>query len=307
MSHVAPNRLDSPDPLDAIAAALFQPGPCGGVRAGTALFENVIEGLTSFISRKREPEMEVLRYPPVMSRRQVEKSGYLRSFPNLLGCVSCLDGKEIDLRALAERRDANDDWATGLSATDLVLTPAACYPLYPMAAARGHLPAQGLLFDVASYCFRHEATHEIDRLQSFRMREFVFMGTSSQAIDFRGRWIDRTAELASQLVLPHRIAPASDPFFGRVGKLVAMLQVEQALKFEWLIPVLSEEEPTACMSFNCHRDHFGTTWNLQTEDGEPAHTACVAFGIDRLGLALFATHGLDLQTWPAAVRKALSI
>jgi seryl-tRNA synthetase len=61
------------------------------------------------------------------------------------------------------------------------------------------------------------------------------------------------------------------------------------------------------MSFNYHRDHFGTTWNLKTESGELAHTGCVAFGIDRLALALFATHGIELALWPLSVRKALSL
>jgi seryl-tRNA synthetase len=61
------------------------------------------------------------------------------------------------------------------------------------------------------------------------------------------------------------------------------------------------------MSFNYHRDHFGTTWNLKTEAGELAHTGCVAFGIDRLALALFATHGIELPLWPLSVRKALSL
>jgi seryl-tRNA synthetase len=300
-------RLDSKDSLDAISEALFQPSGSDGVHAGTALFESAVEGLSLFINRSREPEMEVLRFPPVMSRHQVEKSGYLKSFPNLLGSVSCLTGKESDIRALIDRRDPDHGWIAGLSATDLVLTPAACYPLYPIAAGRGRLPTNGRLFDVSSYCFRREATHEIDRLQAFRMREFVFMGTPKQALDFRTRWIGRAEVLAAQLALPYRVAPASDPFFGRVGKLAAMIQVEQALKFEWLIPVFSEERPTACMSFNCHRDHFGTTWNLRTENGDAAHTACVAFGIDRLALALFANHGLDLRRWPAVVREALSI
>jgi len=45
----------------------------------------------------------------------------------------------------------------------------------------------------------------------------------------------------------------------------------------------------------------------RTTAGEMAHTGCVAFGIDRLALALFATHGLDLPRWPAAVRKALML
>ena len=88
---------------------------------------------------------------------------------------------------------------------------------------------------------------------------------------------------------------------------MAVSQVEQALKFELLVPVHSTEQPTACMSFNYHRDHFGTTWNIHTMDGEAAHTGCVAFGIDRLALALFVTHGLDLARWPAGVRKALTI
>ena len=49
---------------------------------------------------------------------------------------------------------------------------------------------------------------------------------------------------------------------------------------------------------------FGT---LRTENGDKAHTGCVAFGLDRLALALFKTHGLDLGKWPAVVRENLSI
>ena len=86
-----------------------------------------------------------------------------------------------------------------------------------------------------------------------------------------------------------------------------MSQIEQALKFELLIPVDSQEQPTACMSFNYHQDYFGTTWGLQTDTQEVAHTACVAFGLERLGLALFATHGLDLHEWPASARQILSV
>ena len=61
------------------------------------------------------------------------------------------------------------------------------------------------------------------------------------------------------------------------------------------------------MSFNYHRDHFGTTWGLRSDAGEVAHTGCVAFGMDRLALAIFAAHGADLERWPASVRAALSV
>jgi len=49
-----------------------------------------------------------------------------------------------------------EDWMDRQAPTDVVLTPAACYPLYPMIARRGTLAPQGALFDLKSYCFRHE-------------------------------------------------------------------------------------------------------------------------------------------------------
>ena len=87
------------------------------------------------------------------------------------------------------------------------------------------------------------------------------------------------------LGLTFRVDYASDPFFGRVGQMKAVSQKQQSLKFELLIPLRSEEQPTACMSFNYHREHFGTTWGIQDANGEPAHTGCVAFGMDRLAVA----------------------
>jgi len=291
------------DDLDSLTQALLLPSPVGGVYARTGLFEQVIEGLSFFISRHREPETQVLRFPPVMSRAELEKSGYLHSFPHLLGGVSCLKGDEAAIRAAVKQ----PDWADELSATELVLSPAACYPVYPMAAAAGPIPAKGLIFDVASDCFRHESTHEVGRFQTFRMREFVCMGTPEQVIEFRTRWMFLAQHMAKLLELKHEIVPASDPFFGRAGRLAAMSQLEQSLKFELLIPIRSGEEPTACMSFNCHRDHFSTVWHLVTANGDKAHTGCVAFGLDRLALAIFRTHGLDLTKWPALVRENLSI
>jgi hypothetical protein len=61
------------------------------------------------------------------------------------------------------------------------------------------------------------------------------------------------------------------------------------------------------MSFNYHREHFGQVWGILDDKGALAHTSCVAFGIDRLTVALFANHGLDLQEWPAVTRAALAL
>jgi seryl-tRNA synthetase len=294
------------DRLERLAAALFRPMSVDGVYARTPLYEEMVERLSALISRLREPDTEILRFPPVMSRRDLEKSGYLKSFPNLLGCVCALHGTEVEIRQAAERRETGGDWTGSLGPADLVLAPAACYPVYPLAASRGSVPREGLRFDVACDCFRLEPSRHLDRLQSFRMREYVFIGAPEQVVDFRQRWIARAHELAGALGLTRSIAPASDPFFGRVGRVIAVSQLQQSLKLELLVPVRSAEEPTACMSFNYHREHFGAIWGLKNDAGNVAHTGCIAFGMDRLALALFSTHGLDVEKWPAPVRAALT-
>ena len=131
------------------------------------------------------------------------------------------------------------------------------------------------------------------------MREYVCVGTPEQIADFRSRWMGRAQALAKELGLAYRIDQAS--------KLMAVSQIEQALKFELLVPVRSVEQPTACMSFNYHRDHFGTAWNLRNNSGTIMHTGCVAFGMDRLALAMFATHGLETARWPDVPRKTLGL
>ncbi len=297
----------SDDPLAGLASTLFRDMGVDGVYARTALYESVIEQLNGYISSQRDPKAEVLRFPPVMSRKQLEKSGYLDSFPNLLGCVCALHGSESQIRTAADRYANGGDWTTSLGASDLVLSPAACYPVYPLVAARGAVPAGGLRFDIAADCFRREPSRSLDRLQSFRMREFVRIGSPEEIREFREGWMARAQQMADELALPYTLDVASDPFFGRVGQMMAVSQVQQSLKFELLIPYYEGARPTACMSFNYHRDHFGHVWGLHDERNELSHTSCVAFGMDRLAVALFAHHGLDLARWPASVRRALAL
>ena len=303
----AANLHQPPTSVEEILAHLFRPMGVDGVFGRTGAYEDVVDALGLFITRLRPKSAEVFRFPPVVSRALIEKSGYLKSFPNLLGCVCALQGDEASVEAAINPLDAGGSWTDRVEPIDLVLAPAACYPLYPIAAARGSAPREGLVFDVAGDCFRREPSREVDRLQSFRMREFVAIGAPELVLHFRKHWIGRAPEIAGALGLSHRVEAASDPFFGRAGTMVGRYQVAQALKFEMLVPIRSAESPTACMSFNYHRDHFGLTWGLRNANLEPAHTACVAFGVDRLAVALFATHGIDATKWPATVRASLAL
>ena len=87
--------------------------------------------------------------------------------------------------------------------------------------------------------------------------------------------------------------------------MLAAGQIEQKLKFEVLIPVISAENPPACCSFYYHQDKFGSAFDIKLPNGETAHTACLGFGLERVVMALFKTHGFDPRQWPAAVRAHL--
>ncbi len=248
---------------------------------------------------------EVVRFPPVLNRRHFAQSGYLASFPHLAGTVHSFEGKERAHGELTRAVAQGQDWSASFSPTDVVLTPAACYPVYPLLS--GRLPASGRLFDVMSYCFRHEPSERAERMQMFRMREFVRAGDPETVIAWRETWRSRAAEIVETLQLESRADAAADPFFGRAGVLLAESQRDQGLKTEILASVSGEDCSTAIISLNYHQDHFGERFAITTEDGAIAHTSCVGFGLERMTLAVFRRHGLDRAVWSDAVREALDL
>jgi seryl-tRNA synthetase len=277
-----------------------------GLYGRNGAFEDVVSRFDALITRFGGPDgAEVIRFPPGMNRALFEKSGYLASFPQLAGTIHSFAGTDKEHGDLLGRLEAQGDWTQFQKATDVVLAPAACYPLYPVVARRGPLGANGGLFDLNSYCFRHEPSKDPARMQMFRMREYVRIGTSDEVTQFRATWLDRGRDLIALLQLPFDLDVANDPFFGRAGRMLAASQRDQKLKFELLVPIAEQDRPTACLSFNYHQDHFGQIWGIRTAAGDTAHTACVGFGMERVAMALFRHHGFEIEAWPEAVREVL--
>ena len=48
---------------------------------------------------------------------------------------------------------------------------------------------------------------------------------------------------------------------------------------------------------------LGRSFGIKLPSGADAHTACIGFGVERIALALFKTHGLSTARWPAGARK----
>jgi seryl-tRNA synthetase len=279
-----------------------------GLYARGRMFEHVRLKFDALVSRTAAPESpEPLCFPPVVPREQLETSGYLASFPHLAGTVFAFEGDEKEAAAQHELASRHEDWSGYQTMSEMVLTPAACYPLYPAIAARGPLPEGGLTLDTGdAYVFRREPSNDPARMQIFHMREIVRIADADTVVEWRIGWRGRAEELLRALGLELELDIANDPFFGRVGRLLAAQQREQELKWELLAPVAGDT-PTAIASSNYHQDHMGHTYGITTAYGGPAHTGCMAFGEERVALALFAAHGLSVDDWPGEVRARLEL
>lgn len=293
---------------DLVAHGHFLPSGEPGIYGRGAGFERVRTGFDALVSRVAAPDAaDTPRFPPLIPRRTLERAGYLKSFPNLCGCVHSFAGNEFAAMDLVDKASRAEDWSSHLTPTDVVLVPAACYPAYPATALRGPLPDGGVTLDLGgSYVYRNEPSGDPARLQMFHQREMVRIGNVDDVLEWRERWMKRAAAIFEEVGLDALVEVASDPFFGRGGRLLAKNQREMGLKFEVLVQIASPER-TAVTSFNYHQDHFGSVFGIQQHDGSVAHSACLGFGLERVTLALFRQHGINSRDWPHAVRVALSL
>ncbi|WEG09180.1 amino acid--[acyl-carrier-protein] ligase [Microbacterium horticulturae] len=287
-----------------IDAGLLVDAGVDGLYQRSGAFERVVRGIEAHASRAAAGEGGAQYYfPPLLPRADFEHTGYLRSFPNLLGAIEVFKGGDAEHAELLKAVDGGEDWTARLTPSDITLSSAACHALYPHVPLR--IPGSGLRYEVQGYCFRHEPSLDPARMQSFRMHEFVYIGEASAALEHRDRWLQRGLTALSDLGLDVTSEEANDPFFGRAGRMLAANQRATALKFEITCPVSSQDQRTAIASANYHEAHFGEEFGLTTETGGTAHSACFGFGLERIALALFSRHGVASESWPESVRAAL--
>ena len=288
--------------LDAgVLAELGEPG----LFALGAEFNRAFDALDALYVRTfADLDAESWRFPAVEPKSVFEKTDYVASFPQLTGSLSVFTGGAPEHAALLKARASGVGWEDHLHPSGLMMSPAACHPLYALLA--GTLPAGGRTFDVLGSCFRHEPSPDPMRMQTFRMHEVVHVGTAESAITHRDQTAPRLVEMLTSIGLEVDYVPANDPFFGRTGRIMASNQREAALKFEITTKVYGDEAPeTAIGSANYHNDHFGTAFGILDANGQVAHSACLGLGMERTLLALFAKHGLTTTAWPQAVRSVL--
>jgi acyl carrier protein len=253
----------------------------GGVDlTGSALalalhFDSVVAGWARELGAVEEV------FSDAIALETLERAGFIDAFPQKLVGI------------------AGDD--------DFARPPALCYHHYPHLAGRV-VDEAGSIVTVAGRCYRNEddRAHPLERLREFTMREIVAIGSESFVETMRRQLIDRVGRWIAELDLEGFIEVASDPFFTRATRGRQLMQQLQPLKYELRL-ASAEGRTVAAASFNHHQDHFGRAFSIRQQNGDVAHSGCVAFGWERWVIAFVAQHGLDEENWPLSVRASHAI
>ena len=172
------------------------------------------------------------------------------------------------------------------------MPPATCYHCYAKLAATSL--RESVVWTCIARCRRNEGEVESGRLQTFTMREIVFIGSAGWVRKQRQEWTDRILAFAQTLHLVVQLDAATDSFFaGGEARGRKLLQQIKGLKIELRAQMDAKETPLAISSFNLHEKFFSRRFDFQLADGMEAHSGCVAFGLERWALALALTLGPD--------------
>ena len=250
------------------------------------------------------------RFPALIPARYLERVNYFRAFPHSLTFVTHL---REDLEAIddfAQHAACDEHGLTTPSGSfakfQTLLSPAVCYHLY-FSLADKPLPGGQLAATAVGNCFRYESINlaSLERMWNFTMREVIFVGPKDFVLQNRETGRQRTAEFFEKIGLAYRVESANDPFFIGEFKKQAAFQSAFQLKFEIRAKLPFKDSTLAVGSYNYHQDFFGRSLNITLPDGSPAHTGCIAFGLERMAFAFLAQFGLDVVKWPDAVRKSV--
>jgi acyl carrier protein len=243
------------------------------------------------------------RYPSLIDRGVLERAG--RVVIPSRGAKRRRRGiATVPVEGLAPLSGESRFLADARNDTDL--SPAVCYHAYPEWTEKTVGP-EPTLITARGHCYREEDGNyaPLERLWEFTMREIIVIGTREQVEDVRQSLVRQVTTFVESLGLDASVETATDPFFVTGDEGRRLMQQAGALKYELQLTVDEQGRGIAAASFNHHYDFFGTRFGVRLENDTPAHSGCVAFGLERWVLALLAQHGVDPNAWPRAARAWL--
>lgn len=302
----------SDDPNIALQAQgeMFQ--ETSGVFTLGPLISRLIEFFESyFIDLADSFEAIPYRFPSLTSAEFLQRVKYFHTFPHSLSFVTHLREDLDIIEAFAKEASCEEHGLNtppeSFAKIQALLSPAVCYHLY-FSLADKTIPNGQLAVTGVGQCFRYEAINlvSLERMWNFSMREIIFVGSKNFVLTSREKAQQKMRQILEDIGLAYRVESANDPFF--IGEFKQQIAYQSAfqLKYEIRARLPFKNSTLAVGSYNYHQDFFGRHLNINLPDGSPAHTTCIAFGLERLAYAFLSQYGLDKQLWPKVVQKSLN-
>lgn len=238
-------------------------------------------------------------YPVLYPVDKYSKGRYFESFPHYIMFSTVLNNNLDTLNRFANHGISDQQIFDEMKKPTNLLRHAACAPLYEIISNSIINEDTPKTYMVIGKCFRNEAdnVYELARLNEFTMKEFVFVGTQKQCNENIAKAKALWYFFADTFNLKCRIDTANDSFFANSYKKLKLFQIlgDAKQEFKWNIPY--NDSYVACSSANFHRTHFSKPYNIKSDKGSFCHTACFAFGIERMVYAFLNQKGCDPNKW----------
>ncbi|WP_245850925.1 PEP/pyruvate-binding domain-containing protein [Paenibacillus herberti] len=228
---------------------------------------------------------------------------YIKSFPQNLYAVSEFPHQN----AVLEQVKDDDEYHKYLRTSNYLLSPAVCFHCYE--ELKNSTLNEPLLLTSVGTCFRHEAYWRLGehRLNEFKMREIVFVGTPEYVEYIRNLIMEDIWEMFKRLGFSGKIETAHDPFYFPKDAVKQQYQLMSNMKYELVVNIKQKESSFSIASFNNVKDTLCKEFRIVDENNLFLHSGCVAFGIDRWVYAILALYGTDPYQWPESLLKELEM
>lgn len=220
-------------------------------------------------------------YPDFYDMSDLNKCGYLGQFHNhcIFACTSS--------------SDISDD--IELSSSNYINNPAVCMHCYIQYRNSVISDEHPVVITSKGRCKRNESSGfiSLERMMDFTMREIVFIGDKDFVLSKRQVYIEKSKFLLKALGLEGTISLSNDPFFKKEDSIKAVYQRRFKLKYELALKNYDNGHNVAVGSFNYHNYNFSKAYSIKMTNGNLAHTACVAFGLERFAYTYITQIGMD--------------
>jgi seryl-tRNA synthetase len=280
-----------------------------GVFSFGPLFSRLSDFFESrFLMLADEFDAKPYRFPTLISAKMLDRVDYFNAFPHSLTFATHLR-EDLDIIERFAKETKYEEGGLNapldsFSKFEVLNSPAVCYHLY-FSLADHPLPDGKLVATAVGNCFRYESTNltSLERMWNFTMREVIFVGPKDFVLENREKSRRFMQRIFEDIGLVYHVETANDPFFVGEFRKQAAFQTAFQLKYEIRAALPFKGSTLAVGSYNYHQNFFGRHLNITLPDGEPIHTGCTAFGLERMVYAFLAQFGFDERNWPRVVRE----